>query len=874
LNEPCLYKISSQKHPIQFPSGINGWIPSERGNSLQSFLQTTDEKPTLPTGKNKNSTTKTKQTIPLPPAPAKIPVPKPQDNTKLALTSEQEKANLYQYIKNNSDIPQELPIKTKIGKFGLMWPRQYALDHEASDLLSSYAELGCPVDCGPNWTQQHIKLALERGPHISAKNKQAEKQLRIETAEKVKHGYARIVTWNTIKNNVPEKLKISPIAMIPHKTRKFRAILDLSFNLFHKGKKYTSVNETTSKKSKAESMTQLGLTIKRIVATMAQYKNPDMPFKFSKIDIKDGFWRMAVNDENAWNFCYVLPSKSKNATLDDTEIVVPNSLQMGWCESPPFFCASTETARDVMERFIQNNTQLPDHKFETLMLPAENNNAPTVSHSPNKHSTLLEVFVDDFIGMTNQITPTNLTNLSRAMIHGVHSVFPPPDVSGHNGHDPISQPKLQKGEGLWEFKKEVLGWSLDGKNFTLQLPPPKCEKIRKLIKHIISLKRVSLNKFQKLAGKLQHASFGIPGGTGLFSPIQRAMANNPDFINITKDLIVILEDWRYMVQFMIKHPTSVSQLIVEYPNYIGYSDSCGIGTGGIWTSGTSPLSPILWNLEWPQDIKSSLITFKNKKGTLTMNDLELAGAVLNWLVLECQQDVNLTHKHIGIFCDNTSAVAWAHKLRTSKSIVAGRLLRMLGMRIHSRQASSLTPLNIAGEDNTMADIVSRAFKTGKYFTASENLTSYFNVHFPLTQKKSWTEYHLPNALASRVISCLRGELLPMASLLRLPRVTANTGNIGQSMPQCAALTLSSEKHQPLNETSRSQPSLQGSGLELTAKELKSKFRESRMPSHPSPRPYSWLENPAHSTGRKMSTISRSKEWLKGSGEKILPQPPN
>jgi hypothetical protein len=868
-------QISSQKSPLTFfPSGINGWIPFERGKSFHSFLQATTEPTTIPTGKNKNSTTKHKQKIPLPPKPAKIPVPKPQETTKLALNPDQEKEALYNYIKHNSDIPQELPIKTKIGKFGLMWPRQYALDHNASELLSSYAEHGCPVDCGPNWTSNHILLALKRGPHISAKSKQADEQLRLETAEKVKHGYARIVKWNTIKNNVPEKLKISPIAMIPHKTRKFRAILDLSFNLYHKGKKYTSVNETTLKHSRAESMIQLGLTIKRIVATMAQYKNPDMPFKFAKIDIKDGFWRMAVNDENAWNFCYVLPAKSKTAPIDDIEIVVPNSLQMGWCESPPFFCAGTETARDVMETYLRNNTPLPHHAFETLMLPSDSSNTLSSSHNKDTTTTLLEVFVDDFIGMTNQTTSSHLTNLSRAMIHGVHSVFPPPDVSGHNGHDPISQPKLLKGEGLWEYKKEVLGWVLDGKNFTLQLPPQKCEKIRKLIKHIINLKRVSLNKFQKLAGKLQHASFGIPGGTGLFSPIQKAMSNNPDFINITKDLVIILEDWRYMVQFMIKHPTSVSQLTVEYPNYLGYSDSCGIGTGGVWTSGTSPMAPILWHLEWPEDIKSNLITFKNRTGTLTMNDLELAGAVLNWLVLECQPNINLTHRHIGIFCDNTSAVAWAHKLRTSKSIVAGRLLRMLGMRIHARQASSLTPLNIAGEDNTMADIVSRAFKNGKYFTAAKNLTSYFNLHFPLPQKKSWKEFHLPNALASRVISCLRGELLPMASLLRLPKVTANTGSTGQNTPPCVVLTPSSEKPPPLSETSLSQPSLQGSGQVLTERELKSRFRESRMPSHPSPRPYSWLENPAPSIDRKMCTTSHSKEWSKGSGGKIHPPSPS
>ena len=812
--------------------------------------------------------------IPLPPKPPQIPIQKPPHLEKMDLTPDQEKESLLNHIKNNKDIPEDIPIKHTIGKFGLMWPTKYALDHQANELLSSYAERGCPVDCGPDWTRQHIELALSRGPHISAKLKQAGEQLRLETAEKIKHGYARIVKWKTIKNNVPEKLKISPIAMIPHKSRKFRAILDLSFNLFHKGIKYTSVNETTNKQSKPESMTQLGLCIKRIVSTMATHHNKNKPFKFAKIDIKDGFWRMAVNDKNAWNFCYVLPSKSTETNLDEIEIVVPNSLQMGWCESPPFFCAGTETARDVIEKLIADETPLPHHDFIDLMLPEETTPTNENELEKTKEITLIEVFVDDFIGAVNNLTDAHLTKVSKAMIHGVHSIFPPPDISGHNGHDPVSHPKLLKEEGLWAFEKEVLGWILNGKDFTLQLPTPKCEAIRKMTKTIITSKRVSLNKFQKLAGKLQHASFGIPGGKSLFSPIQRAMARNPDFINITKELITILEDWRYIIQYMIKNPTSVLQLINEYPHYLGYSDSCGIGTGGVWTSGLLSLSPLLWQLEWPEDIKKQLVSPTNKNGNLTINDLELAGAVLNWLVLECQPNVDLTHKHVGIFCDNTSAVSWTYKLRTSKSVVAGRLLRMLGMRIHARHASSLTPLSIAGEDNTMADIVSRAFKNGQYFAASKNLTSYFNTHFPLSQKKSWTEFQIPKKLASRVISCLRGELLPMASLLRLPKVITNTGNTGKNTPPCAAQTLSSSTPQPSNETSSSQPSLQGCGQELTEKELRLKFRESRMRSHPSPRPSNWLENKAPSTGRKMSTISPSNALLKVSGEKILPQFPS
>ena len=50
---------------------------------------------------------------------------------------------------------------------------------------------------------------------------------------------------------------------------------------------------------------------------------------------------MAVSDEDAWNFCYVLPSLNPVDSIHDIKIVVPNSLQMSWCESLPFFCSTT-----------------------------------------------------------------------------------------------------------------------------------------------------------------------------------------------------------------------------------------------------------------------------------------------------------------------------------------------------------------------------------------------------------------------------------------------------------------------------------------------------------------------------------------------------
>ena len=216
-----------------------------------------------------------------------------------------------------------------------MWPRGLAKSHDAAPLLDDYSMNGCPVDCGDNWTHEHIMAALQRGPHISANIKQAKECLLLETEQKVKEGFAKTIRWGDIKNDIPPNLKISPIAMIPHKSRKFRAILDLSFQLRLKGKKQSSVNSGTTKQAPQKAMAGLGHALKRIIHEMGINYNPKFPYKFAKCDIKDGFWRMVVHPKDAYNFCYVLPPTSKNTSIDDLILVVPDSLQMGWCESPP-----------------------------------------------------------------------------------------------------------------------------------------------------------------------------------------------------------------------------------------------------------------------------------------------------------------------------------------------------------------------------------------------------------------------------------------------------------------------------------------------------------------------------------------------------------
>ena len=58
---------------------------------------------------------------------------------------------------------------------------------------------------------------------------------------------------------------------------------------------------------------------------------------------------------------------------------------------------------------------------------------------------------------------------------------------------------------------------------------------------------ISLNKFQKIAGNLQHAYFGMTGGRGLFSLIQQSVDRIPPFIILKSSIKTFLSDWRSIV---------------------------------------------------------------------------------------------------------------------------------------------------------------------------------------------------------------------------------------------------------------------------------------------------------------------------------------
>jgi len=160
---------------------------------------------------------------------------------------------------------------------------------------------------GKNWTRAEMAAAIARGPHESALSQEAIQHFTDEVKEKVACGQARVVNWDDIKCNPPPQLKISPIAAIPHKSKAFRSILDLSFRLRLEGEgMLLAVNDTSTKTAPQGAIDQIGHALKRIIHAFAEAGDDEKIF-MAKWDIKDGFWRLQCREGEEWNFSYVLP---------------------------------------------------------------------------------------------------------------------------------------------------------------------------------------------------------------------------------------------------------------------------------------------------------------------------------------------------------------------------------------------------------------------------------------------------------------------------------------------------------------------------------------------------------------------------------------
>jgi hypothetical protein len=260
------------------------------------------------------------------------------------------------------------------------------------------------------------------------------------------------------------------------------------------------------------------------------------------------------------------------------------------------------------------------------------------------------------------------------------------------------------------------------------------------------------------------------------------------------------------------------------PDFVGVKDASLHGVGGIIVGHRKPCRPTVFRIEWPPDIQEAVLkTNERRGGYLTNSDLEMAGLLFLWLVMEDVCDIT-PGTHIALFSDNSPTVSWVRRLAAKGSKVAGQLIRALALRLKLRQVLPLTPLHIAGKHNALTDVPSRSFGSEQkwHCTSHDEFLTMFNHMFPLPLKNSWTNYQVSFKIYTRVISVLRMKDSTMDEWRRLPRSGRPIGETGSPMSDLWGWTLSfrGPLTAPKSDASAALP--HGCGEEATGEDEQSK----------------------------------------------------
>jgi hypothetical protein len=624
------------------------------------------------------------------------------------------------------------------------------------------------------WSPADLEARLLRGSHQSV---DAHVDfVRDEMADFAAKGFWTVLPYDLVRH-LPG-LRLSPLGCVPQRNRRPRLIVDLSFY---------NVNADTVHLAPPEAM-QFGRALDRFLYRL-RHANPRFgPTYMSKIDISDGFYRVWLAARSAVKLAVVLPSMPGEPPL----VAIPLSLPMGWVESPPTFCAVTETVADLANGRMHRR-HAPPHRLETFAdtlpevvdtvpqppssfpppvsllsrLPAPLPILPVPSLQPlTSPLNYTDVYVDDFCNLV-QGSRRRRKVVQRHLLHAIDEVFAPLDPSSTVHKEPISVKKLLQGDGCWATSKIILGWLLNADRQTLELPTHRFERLCVIFAELRGAKRVSVKTWHKLLGELRSMVLAIPGGRGLFSVLQTGFKHSDRHrIRIDCHLRAQLDDFEALVHDLHSRPTRLAEIVPDIPSGIGACDAAAAGMGGVWFIPGAP--PLLWRAPFPMSIQRRLVTFDNPTGDLTNSDLELAGIIAHKDVLV--QHVDARERTFSILCDNTPAVSRSRKGSVTSRSAAAYLLRLSSL--HQRHHRYFVQHDhIAGSANSMADDASRA-----WHLSDSQLLSHFQQTYP--QLLPWKLVPLRLPLLSALTSALRQQRVAVLSVLNEPPPRIIPGQFG------------------------------------------------------------------------------------------------
>ena len=344
--------------------------------------------------------------------------------------------------------------------------------------------------------------------------------------------------------------------------------------------------------------------------------------------------------------------------------------------------------------------------------------------------------------------------MTRHLFHAIDDLFRPNYKDDTAREEPISLKKLRKVAAAWSMQKFVLGWTIDTVKKFLTLTDDCKHNLLSLLDTIPTrASQCSRRRRHKLLGTLRSTVPAISGAAGMFTCLQHALRTAKSRrINLFTPVHSELNLWRHLVASLATRPTHLREIRPHPPTWIGATDAYFTGMGGVCYSPSREWH--VWWIAFSTTIRSHILTNKNPKGTLTINDLDLAAYIAHLHIFApCMAPL----EHIATGVDNIAAESWARPGSVSNSTAIAPLLREAAWIM--RQDKIHASINrIPGIENIKTAAASRL----THLPVTAFIKS-FNTPFP--QSTTGRLYLLPSGMKLSLHTMLLTKQSPKASQL-------------------------------------------------------------------------------------------------------------
>jgi hypothetical protein len=232
------------------------------------------------------------------------------------------------------------------------------------------------------------------------------------------------------------------------------------------------------------------------------------PVYLLKVDLSDGFYRVWLNLRDIPKLALVLPPLTDSS---EPLVALPLALPMGWVESPPWFSVVDETGANLANAWLLRplNT-VPAHRLEDDCNTLPSSSASEASEPLHNPTSLLapvavpstpdpvlsdlrrparilakfDIYVDDYLGAV-QGDSHRRSAVRRVLLHSIDRLFRPLSPDDHpSREEPVSVKKLQQSDAYWSTRKVMLGWLLNTKAMTLELPLHRRQRLQEILDSI------------------------------------------------------------------------------------------------------------------------------------------------------------------------------------------------------------------------------------------------------------------------------------------------------------------------------------------------------------------------------------------------------